>query len=143
MRNVDRRTKSRPDRRVDIRARAVPDHHRARGVELRLIIEGDRPQAPGVDRTLLTALARAHRWFADLAAGRAPSLAALAAQEGNSVRYVGRLIRLAFLAPAIVEAIVAGRQPPQLTAEVLTRRTRLPYVWDEQQRMLSITPLMG
>ena len=40
--------------------------------------------------------------------------------------YVGGLIRLAFLAPPIVEAIVAGRQPAELSTEALTRHTRLP-----------------
>jgi site-specific DNA recombinase len=121
--------------------RFIPIRVRRRVVELRLVIEGDRPQGPGVDRTLLTALARAHRWFAELAAGRAASIAALAAQQGKSVRYVGRLIRLAFLAPAIVEAIVAGRQPVELSAEALVRRMRLPSDWRAQQRMLYGGPL--
>jgi uncharacterized membrane protein YccC len=37
----------------------------------------------------------------------------------ESGRYARRLLRLAFLAPEIVEAIAAGDQPPELTAEVL------------------------
>jgi hypothetical protein len=42
------------------------------------------------------------------------------------VRYVGRLFRLAFLAPDIVEAIVEGRQPISLTAEAVTRNIEMP-----------------
>lgn len=38
----------------------------------------------------------------------------------------GRLIRLAFLAPDIVEAIVEGRQPVNLTAEAVTRHIEIP-----------------
>ncbi len=38
--------------------------------------------------------------------GKTKSLAAIAAREGLAVRYVGRLIRLAFLAPEIVESIM-------------------------------------
>jgi len=49
-----------------------------------------------------------------------------------------RLVPLAFLAPSIVEAICAGRQPPDLTAERLTRRTGLPYQWAEQQEALGL-----
>jgi hypothetical protein len=41
----------------------------------------------------------------------------IAEREEVSARYVRRLMRLAFLAPEIVEAIAAGNQPPELTAE--------------------------
>jgi len=53
------------------------------------------------------------------------------------VRYVGRLIRLAFVAPSIVELIAQGRQPAELSAQVLTRRTVLPLEWEAQQQMLA------
>ena len=51
------------------------------------------------------------------------------------MRYVGRLIRLAFLAPPIVEMIAQGRQPAELTAEMLTRRIILPLEWEAQKRL--------
>jgi hypothetical protein len=35
--------------------------------------------------------------------------------------------------PRIVEAIVAGRQPPELTAKVLTERIELPLLWSQQE----------
>ena len=41
---------------------------------------------------------------------------------------------LAFLAPDIVEAILAGTQPVDLTAETLTRRD-LPLSWSEQKSL--------
>jgi len=87
---------------------------------------------------LLEALARACRWFDDLAAGRAPSVAVIAAQQAISARYVGLLLRLALLAPQIVEVIADGRQPQDLTVERLTRRTLLPLNWDAQKRLLGI-----
>jgi hypothetical protein len=37
----------------------------------------------------------------------------IARRDGVGKQYVSRLIRLAFLAPAMVERIVAGRQPPE------------------------------
>jgi site-specific DNA recombinase len=51
---------------------------------------------------------------------------------------MGRLIRLAFLAPGIVEAIVEGRQPTSLTAEALTRHIELPLGWRSQKAALNI-----
>ena len=63
----------------------------------------------------------------------------IAAREGLAVRYVGRLIRLAFLAPEIVESIVEGRQPPTLTAEALIlRRIELLLSWCSQKTALNV-----
>ena len=70
--------------------------------------------------------------------GKARSLAEIAAREGLAVRYVGRLIRLAFLAPDIVESIVEGRQPPSLTAEAVTRHIEIPLEWRAQRTALNI-----
>jgi hypothetical protein len=60
------------------------------------------------------------------------------AREELAVRYVGRLIRLAFLAPEIVDSIVEGRQPTTLTAEALTRRIELPLSWGSQRTALNV-----
>jgi hypothetical protein len=46
-------------------------------------------------------------------------------------------IRLAFLAPGIVESIVEGRQPSDLTAEALTRHTAIPIEWRSQRAALN------
>jgi site-specific DNA recombinase len=64
-------------------------------------------------------------------------MVAIARREGVGKQYVSRLIRLAFLAPAIVERIVEGRQPPELTAQaLLTGRLELPLDWEAQSRTL-------
>ena len=49
-------------------------------------------------------------------------------------RYAGRILQFAFLAPDIVEAILEGRQPPDLTVQKLLRG--LPLGWAEQRRRL-------
>jgi hypothetical protein len=118
--------------------RWFPMQLKRRGVELRLIVGDHNRSASIVDLSLLKAVARAHRWFDEISTGNARSLAAIAAREGLNVRYVGRLIRLAFLAPDIVESIVEGRQPMTLTAEALTRRIDLPLSWCAQRTVLNV-----
>ena len=50
------------------------------------------------------------------------------------------MLRLAFLAPDIVEAMIEGTQPPDLTAKRLIRREDLPLDWHEQRRRLGFVP---
>ena len=116
----------------------VPLTMKKRGVELRLVIPNEPSSSSKVDTVLLKSIARAQRWFDQLLAGELKSLAAIAAREGLNYRFVGKIIRLAFLAPEIVEAIAEGRQPPELSTELLTKRIRLPLDWDDQKRLLGI-----
>ena len=113
--------------------RFIAMHIKRRGVELRLVLEGHDARTSTPDPALLKAVARARCWFDDLVCGRAASLAELAARAKVSTRYVRRLLRLAFLAPVIVEAVVAGRQPAELTAQRLLTRTALPLDWAAQK----------
>ena len=50
--------------------------------------------------------------------------------------YFTRVLRLAYLAPDIVEAIVFGRQPRDLSANRLVRRLDLPTDWAGQREYL-------
>ena len=109
-----------------------------RGVELRLVIQNEPSSSSKVDTVLLKTIARAHRWFDQLLSGEVKSLTAIATREGLNYRFVGKIIRLAFLAPEIVEAIAEGRQPPELSTELLTKRLRLPLDWGDQKRLLNI-----
>src|SRR6516162_1450467 len=118
--------------------RFIPLQLKRRGAELRLIVPDAHTPRPKVDLALLKAVGRARRWFDQLTSGRATSLAAIASQYRIGVRYVGRLIRLAFLAPPLVEMIAQGRQPSGLTAEMLTRRVVLPPEWEAQKQVLSL-----
>ena len=118
-------------------SRFVPMQIKRRGVELRLVMNGDRDKARRADPALLKAIARAHRWFDDLVAGRVASMAEIGKREGLPKNYVSWLIRLAFLAPEIVEAIIQGNHPPELTAQTLiTRRIDLPLSWQAQKSAL-------
>lgn len=68
--------------------------------------------------------------------GKANSAADIARDEGMTRAYVARVVRLAFLARDVVEAILDGRHPPDLNAEPLVRRSLLPLAWDDQRRLL-------
>ena len=117
--------------------RHVPMQIRRRGVELRLVINGGARASCKTDQSLLRAVARAHCWFDDLVSGRCGSMVEIAGCNGVGKQYVSRLIRLAFLAPEMVERIVAGRQPPELTAQALrTGGFDIPVGWAAQKRAL-------
>jgi len=62
------------------------------------------------------------------------SINEIAREVGVTGRYVIRILRFAFLAPDITEAILDGRQPPAVTVERL--RGPIPCDWVEQRRVL-------
>jgi hypothetical protein len=118
--------------------RLVPLQLRRRGFELRLVIDGKRGAAATPDPVLLTAIARSRAWFEQLRSGEVRSTSELAASLGVHRRQVNYLLPLAFLSPAIVEAIVAGRQPTELNAQRLIKRVGLPLDWNKQKRVLGM-----
>ena len=103
----------------------------------RSLAAGNEPPRK-VNPALLKAVARARVWFDELASGRVHSLAEVARNGGIAKRYVERLSRLAFVAPAIAEAICQGQQPAELSAETLLNRVNLPLAWSEQRNALGI-----
>lgn len=124
------------------RAKAVPETVTVH-VPFRLVKRGGRKemQLPDgasstskIDNTLLKALARAFRWKRMLDSGEFATIAELAAREGIAAPYLARVLRLAQLAPDLVESILDGRQPRGLTLESL--RDALPEGWTEQRRAL-------
>jgi hypothetical protein len=87
---------------------------------------------PQPDGTLIKALARAWRWQRMLDDGVYASLCEIGDTENISKSYVSRILRLALLAPDLIEAIVGGRADQSLMLERLERP--LPACWVEQRR---------
>ena len=117
----------------------VPAVLRARGVELKFVIDGpagERPTDP--DPSLIKAIVRAHDWWNRLLSGRA-SITGIARTEGVTGTYVRRILELAFLAPDVTAAILDGRQPIDLTADRLTKPDGIPLTWADQRRRLGFT----
>ena len=107
--------------------------------EMRLVIPLGQQQElqPRPNATLIKALTRAYKWKERLFSGGAPSTSAIANEEGVTERYVSRIMRLAFLAPDIVEAILGGYQPVDLELERLLKG--IPTSWDAQRRALGFS----
>ena len=88
---------------------------------------------PHHDPALIKAMIRAHDWWEQLLNGRAQDIGDIAKSEGVSRPYVSRIIRLVFLAPDIITAIMTGRQPAWLTAKRLTDGRTIPLRWADQR----------
>ncbi|KZY46902.1 hypothetical protein A3731_08785 [Roseovarius sp. HI0049] len=86
------------------------------------------------DNTLVKALARAFRWKRMLESGEFASISELAEREGIAPSYMTRVLRLTLLAPDIVEAILDGKQGPEVTLA----RALEPFSveWDAQYRYI-------
>ena len=72
-----------------------------------------------------------------LASGEFSTITELAQREKIAAPYLTRTMRLAQLAPDLVEAILDGRQPRGLTLEAL--REPLPSDWSEQRHHLAMS----
>jgi hypothetical protein len=93
------------------------------------IVPASKPQPDG---TLVKALARAWRWQRLLDDGVYASVSDIGDAENISKSYVSRILRLALLAPDIVEAILAGSSDQGTILEQLERPQ--PASWEEQRQ---------
>ena len=122
---------------AEIQILSMPVRLRRAGREIRMLIDGTDPFAAAKpDARLIKLLLRARRFNVTLAESDNVPFAALAQQEGVSRSYFTRVARLGYLAPDITQAIVDGRQPPDLTAEKLLEHSRLPLAWHDQRTLL-------
>ena len=115
----------------------VPMEMRRRGIESKIILSPNNTSSP--DEKLINLIADTQHWFEQLTSGIAISVREIANHNGIDESDVSRFLPLAFLAPKIVEIILAGKQPPELTVEKLKRIKSLPVSWKEQYQKLGIT----
>jgi hypothetical protein len=113
---------------------------RTRGGVMKLVVgNGGSITGAAPDPILVRTIAHAHDWAERLRTGKVDSIREIAKDEEVTESYVVRVLRLGFLAPEIVEAIVEGRQPVELTADRLVLREGISPVWKEQARRLAGT----
>ncbi len=95
------------------------------------------PTRTRADPALVKALARAFRYQRLLNEGHYASISEMATAERIDRGYLGRLLQFTLLGPDIVEAILDGRQPPELGLPGLMEP--LPAEWSEQGQALLTT----
>lgn len=125
---------------VNIEILHIPAKLKRTGMEMRMLVNGtstrDGAQMP--DRSLVRLLAQA-KMFQDRALqNEACTIGQLAKEAGISDSYFTRILRLNYLAPEIVRAILTGTQPPGLNAKKLVSASRLPMLWQDQRKLFGI-----
>ncbi len=118
----------------------MPMSIRRRGIEKKLVLSNTLVTSTGLpDQTLVSGIARARNWFDKLMSGECETLRDLARAEGRNERYVSQVLKLAFLDPLLVEQVISGDQPVDLTLEKLRRMDNLPARWDLQRKQFGRT----
>lgn len=101
------------------------------GRALRLVHSNGRPATLATaDSGLVQLLVRARNWWARLA-NCETDIVTIAREEKVNDSWISRVVRLNFLAPAIVDSILSGTQPVGISAATL-RSADIPTAWDEQ-----------
>lgn len=120
---------------------SIPARLRRTGMETKLLVQGvtgARPQRHH-DRSLLRLIARAYQFRDMVMTSNGKPIRELAVEANITPSYFTGVFRLSFLAPAITEAILKGRQSSSLNAIALTRIYQLEPNWSAQQRQLQQT----
>jgi len=109
-----------------------------RGGRTWIVSTDGKASVRSADRSLLKALALAHRGLADYNAAPTQSPAQWRQAQAVPDSYLRRLMGAAFLAPDIQRAILEGRQPAGLTGAQLMN-AGIPLAWADQRKALGFT----
>jgi site-specific DNA recombinase len=117
---------------------AVPAKVKRCGMETRLIIPVaadnlNKKPAPA----LVKAVSRAYEWVYRLETGEFENVRAIARATGLAPRHVRLILRSAFLSPNMVEAIIEGSQPLELTLASLLKE--IPLSWAAQHSKVGLS----
>lgn len=97
--------------------------------------------ADRVDPHILKAVAKAWSWRRKLASSEVSTMSDIAALEGVTHSYVGRMLRLAYLSPAILERLLVERATPLVSLKELVEVAVLP--WAEQDSVVFLNQETG
>jgi site-specific DNA recombinase len=105
-----------------------------------IIVPGGRDSSPRrANHALIFAIARAKSWMRDLRGGKYTDTKEIARRFRLSDAHVRRILRLGYLAPDLIEAIVDGRQPRSMTVKRLLKG--IPSSWADQRAAFRICSL--
>jgi hypothetical protein len=110
-------------------------HRTAHNIRL-IIPNGGIEEAAKRNASLIRFVARGRRWYKQLTSGEMASIKAIAAAEKLNERYVARLLKGSLLAPDILQRILDGKQPVDLSVERLYAGVSAD--WAEQRVQLGL-----
>ena len=116
----------------------APIEIRRKGIERKIILSSPSDM-PTPDDRLIALVAQSRPWFEQMSMGQVSSVREIARKYKLDQGHVSRFLPLAFLAPDIIESILAGNQPSELTAEQFKQIGGIPYSWEEQRQVLGFT----
>jgi hypothetical protein len=89
------------------------------------------PDTGGVDPHILKAIAKAWSWRRKLESGAFSTMSDIAEAENITPPYVGRMLKLAYLAPAVLEKLLIARVSPTVSVKDLALAADMS--WAEQE----------
>ncbi len=113
--------------------RTLPARHAMRGYEKKLILT-DQGSKGAPDPAMVRVVALASAVRRSVLDGDTHPLV-----DAFSPRHRRRMMKIAFLAPDIVAAIMTGDQPSSLTSQHFMRALDMPLDWAGQRRLLGFT----
>jgi len=109
------------------------------GLAMRLVDESDahavRSDTPA---WLIGLLGKAQSWWRELARGEI-DVATLSKREGVTASYMTRVVRLAFLSPKVVDAMVIGDTPSDLSSKALLAPGAVCAEWADQKERYQLS----
>ncbi|MEQ7873990.1 recombinase family protein [Sphingomonas sp. ASV193] len=103
-----------------------------RGQVMRLVMPSGTPATPSTERSLINAIVQGRAWWDELLANPKLTMRDIARRENLSGPYIVRLVRLAFLSPAILQSVVDGTAPVDMTLDSLTVPNAIEARWERQ-----------
>jgi hypothetical protein len=131
---MNRQTEMDEDEESSVMAIEVPFTLVPRGGNSRVLfngVPGKHPSEPNA--VLIQAVVHGYQWREQLLRGPERTLKDFAQEQGVTPRYLMRLLRVSFLAPDILEAMVGGTQPATMTLERFRRP--IPLEWWQQRQL--------
>ena len=104
------------------------------GRAMRLIQANGASVSAATNASIVAQLIRARRWWAQIRMGDM-DIKTLAKLEGVQAPYITRIMRLAFLSPAVVDAILKAAVRPNVDVALLTAPGAISPDWEEQRRV--------
>jgi hypothetical protein len=122
----------------------IPARVRRTGMAVRFVLETGQYAAAGAfDQKLVVAIAKARVWWKKLQTEPSLKVTGLAALEGTDPAYVDHILRLAFLSPAVIDAILSGAAPAELNLNRLKDVKLIAPSGADQHRLLGVQTARG